>query len=327
MTTKKLMLVGVALAPLMANAGLADKGGLSGEISLISGVVSTDSNLSTSGSAVKNAPLNSQGSRETDALFGGLGNLAFTFGEGLSKQLFVGTSREDIAIGTLALEMGYRQQLASGTKVSLSYLPTLLAQDVWTDPYVTDANRSETEKSGDAYRLKLDNIGGSLLSLDLAYAQIDIDSEQSGNGLTANEQNSLKRSGDTFYSKLSYRQFLGRGLGLTPSVVYIQNDADGDAMANQTFGGELTYFSFAGRNKIVLTGKYLRRDFDAVNPVFGIKREDTEYGAFLAYEFSALAGIEPLSFITLAGYSNIDSNIDFYASSQYLASIGITYRF
>ncbi len=180
-------------------------------------VISTNSNLSTSGSAVKDSPLNSEGKRETDSLFGGLGSLAFTFGEGLSKQVFVGTSREDIAVGTLALELGYRQQLESGTKVSVSYLPTLLAQDVWADPFIVDTSRSETEKSGDAFRLKLDGIGGSLLSLDLAYAQMDIDTELSGAGmeLTTGQQQSLARSGDTFYSKLSYRQFLGRGLGVT----------------------------------------------------------------------------------------------------------------
>ena len=98
-------------------------------------------------------------------------------------------------------------------------------------------------------------------------------------------------------------------------------------MSYQSLGGELSYFSFAGRNKIVLTGKYHARDYDANHPVFGTTRADKEYGAFLAYEYGQLFDIEPLSFISLAGYKNIDSNIAFYNASQYLFSLGVSYKF
>lgn len=329
MKATTLLLPALGLLPFIAQAGLAEKGGLSGEISFIAGATSTDSNLSTSGSTTKNAPLNSAGNRETEAIFGALGNLSFTFGQGLDKQFFIGTSREDIAVGIIALELGYKQELASGTQVSLSYLPTVLAEDVWTNPFTLGSPRTETEKSGDAYRLKLDRIGGSLLSLDMAYAQSDIDNEQSGAGLGLSNagQQRLDRNSDTFYSKLGYRQFLGKGLGVTPAFIYINNDADGEAMSYQSYGGELTYFSFAGRNKIVLTGKYHVRDYDAVHPLFGETRKDSEYGAFLAYEYAHLFNIHPLSFITLAGYNNTDSNIDFYDASEFFSSVGVTYRF
>ncbi|CZF79339.1 hypothetical protein GCE9029_01404 [Grimontia celer] len=329
MKITKPLLTTIALLPLAANAGLADKGGLSGEISVIAGMTSTDSNLSTNGNATKNAPLNSTGEQEASSIVGALGSLSFTFGQGLDKQIFVGTSREDIAIGTIALELGYRQQLDSGTKVSLSYLPTVLAEDVWKDPFNVGSARAETEKTGDAYRLQFDRIGGSMFSLDLAYAQTDVEEELSGStqGLTTAEQQSLNRSGDTFYSKVSYRQFLGKGLGVAPAFVYMKNESDGDAMSHQTYGGELSYFSFAGRNKIVLTGKYHYRDYDASHPIFGEVRNDSEFSAFLAYEYAHFFEVHPLSFVTLAGYNNTDSNIDFYNASEFFGSVGITYRF
>ncbi|CZF85255.1 MULTISPECIES: DUF2860 family protein [Grimontia] len=329
MKITKPLIVSISLIPFAAHAGLADKGGLSGEISFIGGMTSTDSNLSTKGHAKKDAPLNSEGSQETDSIFGVLGGLSYTFGQGLDKQIFVGTSRDDIAVGTIAMELGYRQALDSGTRVSVSYLPTVLATDVWKDPFAVGTPRSKTEKSGDAYRLQLDRIGGSMLSLDIAYAQTDIEHEQSGRslGLSTNDQQSLKRSGDTFYSKLSYRQFLGKGLGITPAFIYMNNESDGDAMSHQSYGGELSYFSFAGRNKIVLTGKYHSRDYDAPHPIFGAVRHDREYSAFLAYEYAHLFEVQPLSFVTLAGYNNTDSNIDFYNASELFGSVGVTYRF
>ncbi|MDD1783718.1 DUF2860 domain-containing protein [Enterovibrio sp. ZSDZ35] len=324
-----LLLTCFSILPLCASAGLAERGGLTGEISVLGGIASTDSNLSTNANDTKTGSLNTEGSRESDAIFGPLGNAKFTFGEGLDKQIFVGTSREDIAIGIVALEVGYKQELKSGTQISVSYLPTLLAEDVWADPFLIGSPRTETEKTGNAYRLQLDRIAGSMWSLDMAYAQTEFDNEQSGSslGLTAQQQQTLAREGDTFYSKLSYRQFLGKGLGVTPAFVYLKHDADGDAMSHQTFGGELTYFSFLGRNKIVLTGSFNYRDYDAVNPAFGIARNDNEYSAFLAYEYAHLFEIHPLSLISLAGYSHIDSNIAFYNESQYLLSLGITYRF
>ncbi|KXF81739.1 DUF2860 domain-containing protein [Enterovibrio coralii] len=319
----------LALLPFCASAGLAERGGLSGEISVLGGVASTDSNLSTNASETKSGTLNSEGNRETDAIFGPLGSLKFTFGQNLDKQIFAGTSREDIAIGIVALEVGYKQELASGTQVSLSYLPTLLAEDVWADPFLTGSPRTETEKTGNAYRLQFSRISGSPFALDMAYAQTEFDNEQSGSslGLTSQQQETLDREGDSFYTKLSYRQFLGAGLGVTPAFVYLKHDADGDAMSHQTYGGELTYFSFLGRNKIVLTGSFNYRGYDAVNPAFGIERTDREYSAFLAYEYAHLFEIHPLSLVSLAGYSHIDSNIDFYNESQYLLSLGVTYRF
>ncbi|MDD1794609.1 DUF2860 domain-containing protein [Enterovibrio sp. ZSDZ42] len=328
MNIKHHALMGFALLPMFAHAGLAEHGGISGEISLIGGVVSTDSNLSTGGEATKNSPLNRSGNRETDSIFGPLGSVAFTWGAGLNHQVFAGTTREDIAVGTIALEIGYKYEFASGTQVTAAYLPTVVSEEVWANPYLTDTARSETDKSGNAYRLQVSRIGGSPLSLDFAYAQTEIDNEQSGtSSFSPTEQNQLAREGDSFYTKASYRQFLGRGLGVAPAVVYINHDADGDAMSYQSIGGELSYFSFAGRNKIVLTGKYHVRDYDAIHPVFEATREDKEYGAFLAYEYGEIFGLDSLSFISLAGYSNIDSNIDFYNASQYLFSLGVSYKF
>ncbi|PKF50801.1 DUF2860 family protein [Enterovibrio nigricans] len=324
-----LLLACFSILPFSTHASLAERGGLTGEISVLGGIASTDSNLSTSANNTKTGTLNTEGNRENDAIFGPLGSAKFTFGEGLNKQIFAGTSREDIAIGIVALEVGYKQELASGTQISLSYLPTLLAEDVWADPFLIGSPRTETEKTGNAYRLQFNRIGGSFLSLDMAYAQTEFDDEQSGSslGLTTQQQQTLARKGDSFYSKISYRQFLGKGLGITPAFVYLKHDADGDAMSHQTYGGELTYFSFLGRNKIVLTGSFNYRDYEAVNPAFGIKRADTEYSAFLAYEYAHLFEIHPLSLVSLAGYSHIDSNIDFYTESQYLLSLGVTYRF
>ncbi len=244
--TIKACLIGWATSPLVASAQLAENSGFSGELTVLGGITSTNSNLSTNGQENRQGLLNTRGSRENTGVFGALGNIAYTFGEDNDRQFFAGTSREDIAVGNVALEVGYKQMLTSGTKLTISYLPTLLSEDVWSDPFLMNSARTETERSGNALRLKFDSIGNSPVSVDVAYAWSEIDDERSGSGsgLTTEEQNQLRRSSDSVYTKVSYRHFLEPGRGFSPAFIYRNSEADGSAMAHYSAGGELSYFSF-----------------------------------------------------------------------------------
>lgn len=273
-----------------------------------------------------------EGDSENQGLLGFLGTVQYTFGESLTHQVYAGTTREDIATGTIAFEIGYRHQLSGGTILDVSVLPTLISGKAWADPYAVGVNRNETDVKGNVGRLQLTNIGGTAFRTDFAIGQSDVDDELSGAqdklGLTDEEVGLLDRERTYVYAKAGYPFILPNQAGVfVPSMVYFNSDAEGGALSFDSYGIELNYAKRIGRHGFVVTLDASDRQYDEANPIYGKAREENEYGAFLAYEFGGLMGYEDWSFITLLGLRTIDSNIDFYNSEQVLASVGVDYKF
>ncbi|WP_286301092.1 DUF2860 domain-containing protein [Vibrio apostichopi] len=320
-----------AFASMPAYSGLAPSEGFSGNFSVLAGFYSDSSNLSTEQNS--NQTSNTmEGDSENQGLLGFLGTVQYTFGESLTHQVYAGTTREDIATGTIAFEIGYRHQLSGGTILDFSVLPTLISGKAWSDPYAVGVNRNETDVKGNVGRLQLTNIGGTAFQTDFAIGQSDVDDELSGSqnsaGLTGEEIALLDRERTYLYAKAGYRFILPNQSGLlVPSMVYFNSDAEGGALSFDSYGIELNYAKRIGRHGFVVTLDASDRQYDEANPIYGKTREENEYGAFLAYEFGGLMGYEDWSFITLLGLRTIDSNIDFYSSEQVLASVGVDYKF
>ncbi|WP_070970248.1 DUF2860 domain-containing protein [Vibrio sonorensis] len=309
--------LGLLALPTYAELGRA---GLSGEISVNAGYSSSSSNLDTGDNEVITS-LNQEASSDGGFLLAPLGSLAYTFGQGNNQQLYVGTSREDIAVGTLAFELGYKYQLGSGMILDLSVLPTVMSGEAWKDPYQTNIVRQETDVDGTAYRFKISNVAGLPITLDLAYADKDVEQDE----LVGTD---LARDGNTLHSKVQFRVPLSRGLMLMPSVSYRKHDADGNANSYSQLGGELSLFSQLGNHQLVLTGGYANREYDAGAQIFSYqKRDENDISLFGAYEYGQLMGWSNVSFIMLAGYGKTSSNLDFYDSSQYIVSTGLNFKF
>ena len=185
------------------------------------GATSSTSNFNTEGGATINS-LENKVQSESQSLIAPLGNIAYTFGKQLRQQIYFGTSREDIAVGTLAMELGYKHELSSGTVVDVSFLPTVISGETWQNPYQLNTARRETDITGNAYRLKLESISGSNFSLDLAYATADVEDD-------LNAGTDLARDAESYYAKGGYRFTVAPTSFLIPSVIYIQHDADGSA--------------------------------------------------------------------------------------------------
>ncbi len=328
MHNKKKWILVLFLIPTLVQARMEDRAGLSGEISAIGGIILTDSNLSSKND-VKVGALNSRGDEKTNPIYGPLFNLNYVFGAGAQHKIFVGTTREDIAIGVLAAEIGYQYSFHGHQKVAISYLPSLIEETVWADPFILGTNKTETEKSGHAYRVQFKSIANIPVSLDFAYAtnNVKFDSSGSTQGLGPSQQALLARDSDIYYSKLSYRQFLGRGFGVTPALSYSLSDAKGEAMMFQRMGTSVTLFSFLNRSKYFFTLSYEKDSYKESHPVFSEKREDRSFGGFLAYEFTEIFSVPQLSSIVLIGYNKNMSNIEFYSEKQLLVSTGMTFRF
>ncbi|MGF1911449.1 DUF2860 domain-containing protein [Vibrio kasasachensis] len=320
----KYSLITLALISGSASAQLAETAGFAGEVSLSTGFYSTESNLNTDDS---NKDLNvTDSGAPNDAVNGGLllplGNISYTFGSDLNQQFYAGTSREDIATGTLAFEMGYKYQLASGMIIDASILPTIMSGEVWANPYQA-TNRQTTDEDGNAYRLKLENIAGSKFSVDMAYATKDVENDVLG----ASEE-SLRRDANAFYFRTDYKYMVDQTTMLKPRLSFISSNADGDANSFTGYGVELSYFKFLNRHQFALTAGFNTRDYDAGNVAFGnTTREDDEMSLFAAYEYANFMDWQDWSLISFAGFGSSDSNIDFYDKNEYMMSVGMSYQF
>lgn len=314
----KITLLALSVAASPAFAKLADEQGFSGEISINTGVASSTSNFNTDADSTISS--NTQkASSESSFLVAPLGSVAYTFGEKLNHQVYTGTARDDVATGTVVLEVGYKYQLESGMTIDASLLPTIMSGETWANPYAEGISRTKTDETGNAFRLKLSSIAGSAFSLDMAYATKDVKDD-----LVREE---LQRDADTFYLKGQYRQPISRTMMLVPSLIYQSSSADGKAASYEQFGGEVSLFGGKGRHQYALTAGYNQRSYDASNPIYDKKRNDDNINLFAAYEYEQFMNWDNWSFVSLAGYGTSDSNITFYDESQYIVSVGLNYKF
>ncbi|PMG60164.1 hypothetical protein BCU88_12560 [Vibrio splendidus] len=315
----KITLLALSVAASPAFAKLADEQGFSGEISINTGVASSTSNFNTDADSTISS--NTQkASSESSFLVAPLGSVAYTFGEKLNHQVYTGTARDDVATGTVVLEVGYKYQLESGMTIDASLLPTIMSGETWADPYAEGVARSKTDETGNAFRLKLSSIAGSAFSLDMAYATKDVDNDEI-------QEQELKRDANTLYLKGQYRVPLSRTMMLIPSIIYQTRDADGNAESYDQFGGEVSLFGGMGRHQYALTAGYNQRSYDANNSIYDKTRSDDNINLFAAYEYDRFMDWDNWSFVSLAGYGTSDSNITFYDESQYIVSVGLNYKF
>ena len=316
---KKYLALPLLFVALPGYAQFAPEQGISGEISLNAGLISSTSNFNVEGDAVINS-LERRAQSESEGLIAPLGNIAYTFGEKLEQQIYFGTTREDIAVGTLAVQLGYKHQLSSGTEVDVSFLPTVLSGETWANPYQLNTARKETDVAGNAYRLQLDSISGSRFSLDLAYTTTDVEDD-----LDAGTD--LARDANSYYGKASYRLIFSPTSFVTPSVIYIRHDADGRANSFDSYGAEISWLNLLDRHTLVLTAGFASRDYDNASTLFNKKRSDDEFNLFAAYEYAEFMGWQDWSFISFAGYGDTHSNLTFYEESSYLLAVGLNHTF
>ncbi|WP_375322237.1 DUF2860 domain-containing protein [Aliivibrio logei] len=299
-------------------AKLADKEGISGEIALTTGFVSSTSNFNTEGDDTISSR-DQKGSSDNGFMAFPLGNIAYTFSQELNQQVYAGTTRQDVATGTVVLEVGYKYQFESRMAIDVSILPTIMSSKTWSDPYLVGSARTETDASGNAFRFKVDNIAGSNFTIDSAYATKDIENDD--------VEDALKRDAETLYLKGQYRLPLSRTSFVLPSVIYQSSSADGKASSYDQYGAELSFFKLMQRHQLVLTAGYNQRTFGAKSPIYGETRKDNKLSFFAAYEYTKFMDWQDWSFISFAGYSSTDSNITFYDESEYIVTVGMNYKF
>jgi len=308
-------------------AELADEQGFSGDIVLFAGYSESTSNFDTGGKKVKTGDLNQKGDSEGSVIGGPLGSLRYTFGQDLDKQVFIGTSDDDLAVGDVIFEIGYSQEFNSGMVMSLSLMPGITKGEVWADPYLLDSEKTVIDTSGHAGRFQVDSIAGSNFSMQVAYGTLKVDDDKSGSAYSLADQKLLDRNGSTLYLQTEYQLSINETNYLIPSITYMSKSADGDAMSYDSYGADLTYFTLLDGQSIALTASYSHKAYDAVNPLFNEKQKDDAFSLFAMYESEIGFGLDNWTFVSILGYDQGTSNIEFYETDGYLAGVGIKYNF
>jgi hypothetical protein len=260
-------------------------------------------------------------------------NVKYTFA-GTRTQLFAGSRLEDIFRMDATTQAGARQEFQSLGIMGASFVFTTMPTDVWKDPYVVDKRRKKTDRTSAGIRLAWERMFNSNFEVDYIYRKIDIDKERSGDALkdagklTSSEKDRLRRKGDNHQLKGAYFFEIGKKHVLSPQIILDYQDLDGDAMKNYTTDFQLTYAYFGTKFELALNGFIGYADYDKKNPIYGKTRDDTRFG------LSALGswknpfgwkpfGIEKFRFYGQTGYFVSDSNIDFYDTDIFQATVGI----
>lgn len=306
-------------------AGELAKPGFSGELMAMAGFSSTESNFNTETES-KVGLLNTEAESQTEAILAPLGQIRYTFGRSSHHQVFLGTSREDIAVGDFVLEAGYKFGLGTNSSIAASYLPSV-AGETWKDPFVT-GKREVTDISSSAVRLKYENILDSAFSVDLGYYTSEVNGENSGASLNSGSAiNQLDRDGNGLYAKFSYTHSLNQTSIIEPSFTYKSFSADGEAMSNNVYGTELSYKKFTKRHLFALSASYSKTNYDSENVVFGKTQNNNTYDVFAAYEYDKFMGWENWALNGIAGYEVTSSNINFYNEKELMLGVGMSYKF
>lgn len=302
--------------------------GFGGDVSLMVGFSKSDSQFNSDNHTTSN--LNNNGDNQNKMFVAPIGSLSYTFKDSYN-QLYFGTNRSDIALGRFHVEAGYRQKFTDNSMLTLSYIPGLLSQKTWQDPYLQDIKRAKTDTNINALNIKLDNIRGSRFSGQVAYGKFSIDHERSGSNpslsLTTNQQATLNRNANILYTEASYTQPFSRSLILRTAINFTNINADGHAMRNNMYGVAATIIQLLPQSSFAFTLNYKRALFDLANPVFNKKQQDNKFGAFLAYEYNQPFNWKNWGAVSLIGYNSTQSNINFYDSNDILVSAGLNYKF
>lgn len=313
-------------------AALAPSEGFSGNMTFLTGFTANSSNLDVGQSNHQSqTDLMSSGATEANGMVAILGSMQYSFGALNHKQIFLGTSRDDIITGTLAFEVGYRQQLESGMVIDFSILPILISGEVWDDPYAVDSMREETDLTGNVVRMQLSKMMGTNFNIDMAFGESDVKKENTGLkglDLTDEERALMTREREYFYLKSGYQYFLKDGSGiLTPSINVFSSNSEGNALSFLSVGAEINLAKRFGNHGLAFTINAAKRDYDKENPIFNKTREDKDFGAFIAYEYANIFDAKNWSLVSLLGAKTTTSNIEYYQSSQYVVSVGVDYKF
>ncbi|MGH8347558.1 MAG: DUF2860 family protein, partial [Pseudomonas sp.] len=254
--------------------------------------------------------------------------MTYTFA-GSGTQLYAGTELEDFLTQDTTLGAGVRQRIGDLGNLRAGFVAST-GSEVWKDPYVVNADRDETDRKSSGARLGWENILGSDFDVTYTKRKVELDDELSGTklGLNAAQRDLLNREGDLKKLDLSYHWRVDQDNILIPTVSYVNQDLDGDAMAMKGAQFELNYAYLGLQDWELVTNVLVGSlESDDTNPIYGKKADVDRYGVSFGATYKEPFGLKDWRARAAINYGKEDSNIDFYDTSIKSLTVGMLYNF
>ncbi len=241
-----------------------------------------------------------------------LGGLNYTFASTETK-LSIGTGG-----GSGLFSISQPVSGLGNFSMGLSYME----DEVWQDPFVTGANRAETDRETKGLVLSWDSVLNSGFNFSYAIDDVDIENDVAGN-----RNQSLKRDGKRHTVRGGSRLFATETQELSTGILFERSDMTGKSVSCDGYGIELTHVLKKEGWDIETGLSFVYHDYDRVHPEFNKTREENILNLESAYTLHEPFGFKNY-FITLFGsYVLSDSNINFYDASSLTGGLGIGYEF
>ena len=260
------------------------------------------------------------------------GEINYTFASGW--QAFFGTSLEDIVTLDSAAQLGVRREVGGLGVVQAGMLLSAVPVEVWADPYAENVKRKTTDRDSQGLRLQWDRIMGTGAELTFSWSDIQIDDEQSGQGVTSvtcdvDCQDMLRREGDFYALNASWLFRLGerRNHLVRPMLRYVWDESEGAAIAGDAWRAQLSYAYATPGHTFVATGAFGQRNRDEANPLYGRRTDSNQTALELTYFYRL--PIEGGRWQAVGGllWGNDDSDVNFQDSEVTSLSLAVMYRF
>lgn len=293
------------------------------ESNLVAGNDLIDASTNTIASVTQPAPSNDT----TYAIVSG--ELSYVFGN--RWEGFFGVSIEDYVTLDFSMRLGLRKQwdgvgVLGASLVTTAVLPT----EAWQDPYLVGMPRLATEVDSNGLRLDWWRIFGTGFFAQLQSRDIEVETEGSGTdsalGLSADEILLLRRDGTDSRATVGYRWENGRHMW-QPQLTFTTADRDGDAVASEATALQLSYGYRGEAWTLVAAASVIQREYDAANPVYGVKTDADGYALSLSAFRKLDIGTGDWRAFANVIHAENDSDVDFHDSAAFAASVGVAYFF
>ena len=254
------------------------------------------------------------------------GEINYTFSKSRT-QIFFGNRLEDILRLDVPFGLGIRQELPDSSILAASVLTTPAELKYWEDPYIEGEERVRTGLKFAGARLRWGQMFKTGLELTATIRWYNHDVEKSGDWLIAQgrldiqSQQLLNRDGKVVRLQALYRIDIKRHR-FEPTIRYINDAHDGEAMANTGFTTKLTYLYRT--KKVVLDANlgYGKRKSSALHPVYNETLEADRIGfALIAFiPIKLFKSNRWMIWISAETFTE-NSNVDFF-DSRFTAILG-----
>ena len=276
------------------------------------------------------------------------GTVKYTL-EDKKTEIFIGNSLEDYLRMDSSLSLGIRHDFKDVGILGIRLLASTVPTDVWEDPFYKGGDRTDTERTSAGIGLKWESIFGSNFEIDMRARNIEFDKDRNGASLNENlggngaagtstgdngamyisdaGQRLLEREGSIAITEILYTYTLNDSNIFVPSVKFTNDDRDGDA--RDYTKAEIKISHMYHNKRWVYVGNIFvgSSEYDEDNPVFG-KKQDTDFiGAGINVTYKNIFNLKNWSLNAGVYASEGDSDIDFYDTEIFMATIGMAYRF